>query len=73
MKLRLAILIAVVGLVGCESDRRLNIREENRQMLIRAWDACLEKGGVPIRDDWWGAPVMDTCEGARDDLLKEGE
>lgn len=52
----------LLTLVGCEAASETERREENRQLLLDAWNSCLESGGIPIRDDWFGEPVMDMCE-----------
>lgn len=57
-------LILLVLLTGCGETRspaQIEHYDTEREMLIQAWQACIDSGGVPIQD-WIGAPAMDRCE-----------
>jgi hypothetical protein len=62
----LLLVVALVALTGCqsESDKLLNqkYKEMRRAALYDAWQSCIDKGGVPIQDDWLGAPAMERCD-----------
>lgn len=57
-----ALLLSMLLVSGCETDRQRKARELNFDLKMQAWNACLDSGGVPIPSRWVSPPAMVRCE-----------
>jgi hypothetical protein len=54
-------LTALLLISGCHSELQSQQREQDRELNIQAWQACIDTGGAPIQA-WVGAPAMERCD-----------
>jgi hypothetical protein len=61
-----AIIIVVLALSGCvsESDQAdaRKRRDTMNDVRVAAWQACIDRGGMPVESFWVPAPAMERCE-----------
>ena len=54
---KILIICLMLFITGCETDLQIETKKRQKQ----AWDACLEKGGVPLQS-WFSDTVLADCK-----------